>query len=94
MFSLYDLGASLSLSPVPGDALPEVEFPPDVAELLLGGVAPEAVAPEDAASGAAALETVAPGLAVLAPGAPPVCAEVAVGRAALALLALTLTVVG
>ena len=35
--SLYDLGASLSLSPVPGDALPEVEFPPDVAELLLDG---------------------------------------------------------
>ena len=58
--------------------MPEVEFPPDVAELLLDGVAPEAVAPEDAASGAAALETVAPGLAVLAPVAPPVCAEVAV----------------
>ena len=58
MFSLYDLGASLSLSPVPGDALPEVEFPPDVAEPLLDGVVPEAVAPEDAASGAAALETV------------------------------------
>ena len=38
--------------------MPEVEFPPDVAELLLDGVAPEAVAPEDAASGAAALETV------------------------------------
>ena len=95
MFSLYDLGASLSLSPVPGDALPEVEFPPDVAELLLDGVAPEAVAPEDAASGAAALETVAPGLAVLVPVAPPpVCAEVAVGRAALVLLALTLTVAG
>ena len=74
--------------------MPEVEFPPDVAELLLDGVAPEAVAPEDAASGAAALETVAPGLAVLAPVAPPVCAEVAVGRAALALLALTLTVAG
>ena len=52
------------------------------------------MAPEDAASGAAALETVAPGLAVLAPVAPPVCAEVAVGRAALALLALTLTVAG
>ena len=94
MFSLYDLGASLSLSPVPGDALLAEEFPPDVAELLLDGVAPEAVAPEDAASGAAALETVAPGLAVLAPVAPPVCAEVAVGRAALALLALTLTVAG
>lgn len=74
--------------------MPEVEFPPDVAELLLDGVAPEAVAPEDVASGAAALETVAPGLAVLAPVAPPVCAEVAVGRAALALLALTLTVAG
>ena len=46
--------------------MPEVEFPPDVAELRFDGVAPEAVAPEDAASGAAALETVAPGLAVLA----------------------------
>ena len=69
--------------------MPEVEFPPDVAEPLLDGVVPEAVAPEDAASGAAALETVASGLAVLVPVAPPpVCAEVAVGRAALVLLAL------
>ena len=41
--------------------MPEVEFPPDVAEPLLDGVVPEAVAPEDAASGAAALETVASG---------------------------------
>ena len=80
MFSLYDLGASLSLSPVPGDALPEVEFPPDVAELLLDGVAPEAVAPEDA---------------VLVPVVPPVCAEVALaGRGALTLLALTFAVAG
>ena len=82
------------MSPVPGDALPEVEFPLDVAELLFDGVAPEAVAPEDAASETAALGAVAPGLAVLVPVAPPVCAEVAVGRAALVLFALTLTVAG
>ena len=67
MFSLYDLGASLSLSPVPGDAVPEV----------------------------AALEAVAPGVAVLAPVVPPVCAEVALaGRGALTLLALTFAVAG
>lgn len=68
MFSLYDLGTSLSLSPVPGDALLAEELPP---------------------------EAVAPGLAVLAPVAPPVCAEVALaGRGALTLLALTFAVAG
>lgn len=74
--------------------MPEVEFPLDVAELLFDGVAPEAVAPEDATSETAALGAVAPSLAVLVPVAPPVCTEVAVGRAALVLFALTLTVAG
>lgn len=83
MFSLYDLDASLSLSPVPGDALLAEELPP------------EAVALEEAAPGVVALEAVASGLAVLAPVAPPVCAEVALaGRGALTLLALTLAVAG
>ena len=77
MFSLYDLGASLSLSPVPGDAL--------LAEEL----------PKDAVPEVAALEAVAPGVAVLAPVVPPVCAEVALaGRGALTLLALTFAVAG
>ena len=76
MFSLYDLGASLSLSPVPGDALLAEELPKEAE-------------PEDAVPEVAALEAVAPGVAVLAPVVPPVCAEVALaGRGALTLLAL------
>ena len=82
MFSLYDLGASFSLSPVPGDALLAEELPKEAE-------------PEDAVPEVAALEAVAPGVAVLAPVVPPVCAEVALaGRGALTLLALTFAVAG
>ena len=82
MFSLYDLGASLSLSPVSGDALLAEELPKEAE-------------PEDAVPEVAALEAVAPALAVLVPVVPPVCAEVALaGRGALTLLALTFAVAG
>lgn len=82
MFSLYDLRASLSLFPVPGDALLAEELPKEAE-------------PEDAVPEVAALEAVALGLAVFAPIIPPACAEVALaGREALALLVLTFAVAG
>lgn len=81
MFSLYDLRASLSLFPVPGDALLAEELPKEAE--------PEDAVPE------VAVEAVAPGLAVFAPVIPTACAEVALaGREALALLALTFAVAG
>ena len=61
MFSLYDLRASLSLFPVPGDALLAEELPREAE-------------PEDAVPEVAALEAVAPGVAVFAPVIPPACA--------------------
>ena len=52
MFSLYDLGASLSLSPVPGDALLAEELPEDAV--------PEVAALEAVAPGVAVLAPVVP----------------------------------
>lgn len=62
---------------------------------MLAEELPKEAEPEDAVPEVAALEAVAPGVAVLAPVVPPVCAEVALaGRGALTLLALTFAVAG
>ena len=78
-FSLYDLGASLSVFPVPGDVLPEAELPLEAVEL-----------PEGAALEAVALEVVVPGVVALEAVVLPVLVLAVVAEAGRAALAVAL----